>query len=304
MKRKKIEYSPEKTEDFCSAITNGRQVPSNYLFVHKNPIFRFFTFITYYFLATPILWSFGKIVHHTKVVNKRYIHKQLKDTGYFIYSNHTLVDDGFNPAVFIASPKRTYIISLAETLMVNKPLQIFLTMLGAYPLPSDFRSAKNFLKGIEYRLSQKAAIAIYPEGTIWPYYTGQRPIKNGSFKYPRTFQKPIVFACTTYRKPKGLFKKLKKPRIVIYLSDPVFPSRNPIEKNDEERLESLYKAFVENISSLPENYAAYDYLPKKLHKNYLDEHLEEAINDYMETNDALKNTNLKKESNYDKPDLK
>jgi 1-acyl-sn-glycerol-3-phosphate acyltransferase len=284
MKRKTIVFDPAMNEDFASIQIRGKTIPSDFVFVHKNPIWRFFSWFFYYCLAVPILGCLGYINHHVKVVNKKYVMKQLKGTGYFIYSNHTMTDDGWNCAAYSCSPRRTYIISQGETLMVNKALQAFLMQIGAIPLPSDLHSARNFLKCLQIRLDQKAAIAIYPEGTIWPYYTHHRPTKKGAFKYPRTFNVPVVFACTTFRAPKGLFKKFKKPRVVIYLSDPIFPSRNPVEKIDEQRLSELYDDFIEKTCAIKDNYSAYDYVLGKMHKDYLDEHFDEAASSL---NDAL-----------------
>src|SRR5574344_1587595 len=196
MKNKTFEYTPDKTEDFGVIVEHKNyKVSSNYKYIHKNIIFRFFSFIIYYCIAIPILWTLSKISNRVKIENKNVV-KQLKDTGYFIYSNHTLWLDGFTQHVYSARPKRTIVISHPDVFMQNKLLGGFLSYLGAFPLPSDFRSAKNFLKGMEYYLDKKWCIAIYPEGTIWPYYTGQRPIRKGSFKYPRIFNKPVVFACT------------------------------------------------------------------------------------------------------------
>jgi len=260
MKRKTFVYSSKKREDFLTVVNNQKEIESNYKYEHRDFVFRFLSFFVYYCLAIPILWSISKINNRTKIINKKKVRKQLKGTGYIIYSNHTMMSDGFIPAVFTCNPRRTYILSLGETLMVNKPFRYFLQLLGATPLPSDLHSGKNFLLFLKGRLNNNAAVAIYPEATIWPYYTGQRPIREGSFKYPRLFNKPAVFSCTTFRKPVGIFKKILKPKVVIYLSDPVYPNRENSEKEDEKRIEGLYVQFIEKMTGLPNNYAANNYI--------------------------------------------
>jgi len=260
MKPKHYVYSSKKRDDFLTIVNNQRDIPSDYVFMPKNIFFKVGSWLFNYGFAIPILWCISKVTNHTKVVNKRKVMKQLKHTGYIIYSNHVLMSDGFIPAVFNCWPRRTYIISLPETLMVNKPFQILLKMLGTVPLPGGFKSGMNFLKFLREKLDKNCAVAIYPEATIWPYYTGQRPIHEGSFKYPRMFDKPAVFSCTTFRKPTGLLKRFKKPKIVIYLSDAVYPCRNIVAKEDEKRIEKLYVQFIEKISNMKENYAVNDYV--------------------------------------------
>lgn len=271
MKRKTYVYSSKKREDFLTIVNNQREIESDYKYEHDDIIFKILSFLIYYCLAIPILWMISKINNRTKIVNKKKVRKQLKGTGFIMYSNHTLMSDGFIPAVFTCNPRRTYIISLGETLCVNKPFRYLLQLLGATPLPSDLRSGRNFLLFLKKKLDKKAAVAIYPEATIWPYYTGQRPIREGSFKYPRMFNKPAVFACTTFRKPKGILKRFLRPKVVIYLSDPVYPVRKDSEKEDEKRIEGLYVQFIEKMTSLPNNYAANNYvLDEKELKNFND----------------------------------
>lgn len=270
MSKKEFNYSPEKKEDFSSVKVNPKKINPDFVFVHKNVFWKFFSFIFYYTILIPIIFIFDKLIHHTKVINKKNITSQLKNTGYFLYSNHTMISDGYIPQVFICSPKRSYIVSLEDTLAGNKFTSNFLVFLGAIPVPSSLKAGRNFLKCLKQRLNEKSAIIIYPEGTIWPYYTSQRPSKPGAFKYPRIYNVPVVFACTTFRKPKGLFKKFKKPRVVIYLSDVIYPERENVEKFDEHRLQKLYEEFIEKNSSISENYSCYKYQSNKLNKAYLE----------------------------------
>jgi 1-acyl-sn-glycerol-3-phosphate acyltransferase len=292
MKRKTYTYQRDKTQDFADiAVGADKPLPSDFDFLHaKRPLWRLVAWLFYNTLAVPILWLYSKIVYHTKIVNRKYVRKQMKGTGYFIYSNHTMTADGWNHQAFTCFPRRAFIVSLASTIMHSKLLGNVTMMLGAIPLPSDLKSAKNFLKAVKYHLEkQKAAIVIYPEGTIWPYYTHQRPVKTGSFKYPRAFNKPVVFACTTFRQPKGPLKKWLKPRVVIYLSDPIFPSRNSVEKIDENRLQQLYTEFIEKMSSIPENYAANDYQEsKQADYDFMNQHTDEAIDSFLSEDEIKK----------------
>lgn len=296
MKRHTYVYKEDKKQDFAEIeVRAEKPLPSNFEFLPHNPLWRLCAWIFYHCLAIPILGIYSLIAYHTKVVNKKYVRKQLKGVGYFIYSNHTMTADGWNHQIFTCLPRKAYAISLASTIMHSKFLGNICMMLGALPLPSDLHSAKNFLKAVQKLLEQKHAVIIFPEGTIWPYYTHQRPVKEGSFKYPRIYDKPVVFACTTFREPKGPFKKWLKPRVVIYLSDPVFPSRNPVEKIDEKRLQQLYTEFIEKCSSIKENYAANDFVKEKSGSDLYDENDEEKpLQDYLKDESQVQDT-LKKD---------
>jgi hypothetical protein len=52
------------------------------------------------------------------------------------------------------------------------------------PLPDDMAATRNFTSAIEKRIDEGAAVFIYPEAHIWPYYTGIRPFGDASFSYP------------------------------------------------------------------------------------------------------------------------
>jgi 1-acyl-sn-glycerol-3-phosphate acyltransferase len=285
MKRKTFIYSEDKTQDFANIqIDSEKPLPNDFKFIKTNLIVRFLSWCFYYLLAVPILWLFSKIIYRTKIVNKKTIKKELKNTGYFIYSNHTLLADAWNHQVFTTFPRKAYIVSQTDTITKNKVLGEIVIALGAIPLPSNIKTARNFLKALKTRLNQNRVIVICPEGTIWPYYTKQRPVREGSFKYPRTFNKPVVFACTTFRKPKGPFKNHRIPKVVIYLSNPIYPNRSSVEKIDEKRLQQLYTSFIEKCSSIDENYAYYDYISTTEYKKkveFMEDHYDEVEDSYL-----------------------
>lgn len=255
MKRRTYYYSVDKKEDFSSVmIRDSRPLKKDFRFLTKNPFRKAFSWFFYYVVAVPVLYVYTKLRFHIRVEGARNVRKEMKGTGYFIYANHTNIADAFNEQIYTVYPKKGYIVSQTDTITKNWLLGRIVMDLGALPLPTDLHTAKSFLDALKVILEKKDAVIIYPEATIWPYYTGQRPPRRGSFKYPRTFNKPVVFACTTYKEPFGLFKKHKAPRIVIHLSEPVYPSRDQTVKMDEKRLESLYIAFIEKWSSSKDNY--------------------------------------------------
>jgi 1-acyl-sn-glycerol-3-phosphate acyltransferase len=114
--------------------------------------------------------------------------------------------------------------------------------LGALPLPDDAKATKNFLQAVETRILQKHAITIYPEAHIWPYYTGIRPFKDTSFRYPIQQKVPVFCFTNTYQKRKWR----KTPRLVTYLDGPFYPDsalRGPAQR--EELRNRVYDTMTE-----------------------------------------------------------
>lgn len=106
-----IVYRDELTDDFFETRTNRTvSVDGNYRYLPKNPFFRFFSFLAYYCLALPLLWLYGKLILRVRVEGRKNVRK-LKKTGYVVYCNHTNWWDSFIGAVFVARPKRTYVVA-------------------------------------------------------------------------------------------------------------------------------------------------------------------------------------------------
>lgn len=259
MKKKTFYYHPDMKDDFGSAGKNGKPLKDNFKYIHHNIFYRFFSWILYYILAFPILWLVSKIAFGVKVKNKKYLKKELKKKeGVFFYSNHCHCADAYLSHVFFGVPRRTYVISHSDP--VNIPVVgTLVMMLGCLPLPNSKKTFRNYNAAMKERVEQGAMIAVYPEGTLWPYYNGMRPFEKTSFKYAAMYHQPIVVCAETFRKPK-IFKK-GKPRMTLTLSHVLYPDENlSVEENTEKFYEfavSFWKEHVENKS----NYGFHTYLP-------------------------------------------
>ncbi len=217
MRKKIYYYHKDKKDDFGNIGHNNKPLKDNFKYVNTNIFYRFISFIFYYFLAFPILFVVSKMFLGVKVIGKKNIKKELKkNEGYFIYSNHCHYYDAFLSHMFAGFPKRTYVLSHAD------PANIFfikhlVMLLGCLPLPNNKTNYKNFINAMKYRFNNNGVIAIYPEGTLWPYYNNLRPFEKTSFKYAAMLKAPIVVTAETFRKPK-IFHFLK-PRMTITISN-------------------------------------------------------------------------------------
>ena len=113
---------------------------------------------------------------------------------------------------------------------------------SALPLPDDTDAAKNFIKEITEKISEKKCVTIYPEAHIWPFYTKIRPFTESSFRYPIQNKCPVMCFTNTYQKRKFG----KKPKIVTYIDGPFYADSSLKGKAQKVELRNrVYETMVE-----------------------------------------------------------
>ncbi|MBQ9795539.1 MAG: 1-acyl-sn-glycerol-3-phosphate acyltransferase [Clostridia bacterium] len=258
MKTKKVIYY--KNEH--SSVTNFRErevvIDENYKYIHSNPFYRFISFFTYRFIATPFAFIMFKLIKRVKFHNIKVLKKH-KNEGFFIYANHTnQYCDGFCPAL-ICFPKKPHLITHPANIsipIVGK----FTRMWGALPLPSTIKATKNFYEALEITLNKNNPVVIYPEANLWPYYTKIRDFSSSSFRYPIKYNRPVFTFTTVYKKKKfGT-----KPKIEIYVDGPFYPETTLHPKQAEEKLRDEVYNTLSSRSSLS-NYEYVNYIKKETH---------------------------------------
>ena len=249
-----IYYTDELNDDFANSNVKPKVIDAKYKYISKNPIYKLFTFIAYRIIATPIAFMF-KWCRGIKYENNQVL-KKFKGKGYFVYANHTnMASDVLSPHT-ISFPTKTYMVVASEN--VNIPIIGGVTkMLGAMPIPSTLDGMRNFVNAIEKRVVQGHPVIIYPEAHIWPYYTGVRPFKSTSFRYPVKFQDASFCYTTTYQQN----GKKKKPKIVIYIDGPFYPDKKLDLKAQQEDLRNrIYNCMLERSKN--SNFKYYDYVKR------------------------------------------
>ena len=122
-------------------------------------------------------------------------------------------------------------------------LRHLVEMLGAIPIPCDVGGMKNFIRSVEDKIARNYSVTIYPEAHIWPYYTGIRPFKAVSFRYPVSLNCPVYALTNTYHKRRGNSGKVN---IVTYIDGPFYPDERlkPKERQQELR-DRVYRCMLE-----------------------------------------------------------
>ena len=256
MAKKTVYYTDALHDDFAGTDINTQSIPADFPFAITNPFWVILEFIVYRLIATPLVFLIGKIGFGLKIKNRR-VMKQLRSTGFYLYGNHTQgMMDSYVPSL-AAFPHRTHLIANPDAVSIPG-IRRLVMLLGAIPLPDSLNAMRAFVQALRLRVSQKHAIAVYPEAHVWPWYTGIRPFSSASFGYPVSQKVPAVAQVTTYRKRK-LFKFLW-PCMTVTLSEPFWPDETLSPHAAKQKLRDQVYDFMCKTVSDPENYAYYEYV--------------------------------------------
>lgn len=246
-----VYFEDELKDDFNTKKINTIKIDGSYKYIHKSILWNILSFVIYRILATPFAYLYMKIKFNLKFENREVL-KQVKNTGYFLYINHTQeIGDALMPAL-MNFPRKTYVVVHPDN--VSLPFWgNIIKFLGPLPIPGDIESGKNFINAIEKLISKKKAIVIYPEAHVWEYFTKIRPYGSTSFKYPVSLNVPAFAVTVTYRK-----RKNKRPRIVTYIDGPFYPDNHMSSKEKKEDLRNkIYNAMVKRAETNDVQYIKY-----------------------------------------------
>ena len=248
-----IYYKDELNDEFSKAKIVPRVIDENYKYLHHK-LWDFASICMQNFLSMPIKILYSKIKFRIKYVGKEKL-KHYKNTGYFVYVNHTQAfADTFIPSMPLY-PKRNFFIVNPENVSI-KFMGTIVQLLGALPIPANKKAMKNFLEAIKKHIEKKHSITIYPEAHIWPYYTKIRPFKAVSFKYPIELNVPTFCMTNTYQ---SYGKNNNKIKIVTYIDGPFFPNKNlPKNEQKQDLRNKVYNQMVERSKNSNIEYIKYE----------------------------------------------
>lgn len=267
---RKIIYYESLSDDFANVNVETKDVKKDFKFINNNIIWRFFSFLLYYFIAIPVLFLYSWLILGLRVHNLRSM-RSVKGRGFFLYGNHTNYLDVFIPPL-LSFPHRVYTVANADAVSI-KGLKTIVLMLGGMPVPKDISALNSFTKAIRKRCNDGNGIVIYPEAKIWPYYNGIRPFPDSSFKYPADLRVPVIAMFTAYRERKGILGALLPPGWDIYLSDPFYPDTALAPKLMRRDLHDKVYSFMKNCADLSD-YEYVEYRPASMYKGLAEDEYE------------------------------
>ena len=259
-KRKIIYYEDELNDEFSVAVIEPKRIDGSYVYGYNSLWKRFTRFFWYRIVAMPIAFLYTKLELHHRIENAK-VMKPYRNTGYFMYGNHTHdIGDAFMPNM-IEKRKGKYVIVHPNNVSIPVIGHV-VPSLGGIPLPDDLAAGRNFSKIIERRIKEKNAVVIYPEAHIWPYYTHIRPFKDTSFAYPVRLGVPSFCFTNTYQR-RG---KSKKPRVVTYVDGPFFPDATLSPRDQRQDLRDRIHATMTERAKLS-NIEVIKYVKKSKEKD-------------------------------------
>lgn len=179
-------------------------------------------------------------------------YKALKHTGVVSVCNHVHYMDCTMIALALFR-KRMYFMTLEENFRIPVVKQL-IRILGAVPQSNHPHRTKELFSKLEDALKQGAAVQIYPERVLRPYYNlGTRKMQRGAFKMAVEANVPVLPMVITYREPKGLYRLFKKkPCMDLTLLPAVDPPAAETPQESARLLQrQVEKAMNEEIQKHP-----------------------------------------------------
>lgn len=198
MRDQVVYYDDPLGDDFAGNHISTREVGAEFDYVPSGILYNALGTLLYYLVAIPVVWLLTKICLGLRMKNRKAL-RAVRGKAFYLYGNHTQNLDAVIPAL-AAFPQRAYVIAHRDAVSIPG-LRTIVQMLGAIPVPSSLSGMGAFAEALERRAEQGACIGIYPEAHVWPYYTGVRPFKAASFRYPARTSRPVVAMAATYRPP-------------------------------------------------------------------------------------------------------
>ena len=255
---KTLYYSDPLRDDFAGNNIETKQLPKDFVYVHRSVLWRALSAFLYYGFAVPVACVASRFIMGVRYRNRRAIRK-LGKKGVYVYGNHTRELDVFIGGYGVF-PKRNYVVANPDAVSI-KGIRNLVMMLGALPVPTDIHTTKRFVDAVGCRIRQGQSVLIYPEAHIWPFYTGVRPFPDTSMRYPASDGAPCVVMTAVYRRRTGLFRFMKKPGMTVTFSDPLYADASlPPKEARRDLRDRIYSIMKETLEASPQpEYYRYEY---------------------------------------------
>ena len=247
--KKTVYYFDALADDFAGTKIKRRPLPERFVYAHKDIFSRFFSWLLYWVIAVPILYFPVKWIYGIRVSGKQNV-RHLRRKGAFFYTNHTQVIDAMLIQLYVARPKRTYIVANQDATSI-KGIRYLIQLLGCVPVPETPSEHADFVECLRYRNKQRRNVSIFPEAHIWPYYTHIRPFSDGSFIYPAEFNAPVVPVVVTYRKRRVF--RFGAPGMHVHIGKAVYPDMSLSLPERKKKLRDYVYYFMRDMSAECEN---------------------------------------------------
>lgn len=227
--------------------TQEFEISEDYEYINRNVFFVVFSLLFRYLIIFPIFYPITKIILGFKAEGLENL-KELQG-GAVSVSNHAHILDA--PMItFSLFPRQPSITSIKGNFQ-TPGVSFLVKVLGAVPIPEKPKALMNFFSAMQAEAQRGRIVHFYPESSLWPGHTELRPFKKGAFYLAVNADAPVLPMVIKQRKPKGLFKLLKKkPCISVVIDSPIRPD-NKLNKKQRvidlrQRTHDVMKAMLES----------------------------------------------------------
>ena len=170
-------------------------------------------------LMRLIVFPMAKVKMGLKIYGKKNLKKYKKQLseGAISISNHVHAWDYICVMKALHNIRWPFLLSLDKN--INDDSGPLVRLVGGIPIPEhDKEATVVFSKAINKLLQDKNILQIYPEGSLWNFYTPIRPFKRGAASIAIKNNKPILPMAFSYRKPGWIRRKLFKQTALFNLN--------------------------------------------------------------------------------------
>ena len=186
-------------------------------------------------LLNIIVFPMANIYLGLRIKNKKNLkkHKEEIDKGMISVSNHIHLWDYISVMKAMRKWRYNVIVWAPNIRGENGKM---MRDVGGIPIPeNDVHATIAFNESLKNLLDNGGHLHIYPEGSMWEYYTPIRPFKKGAAYFACTYNKPILPMGFSYRKPSLLRKFiLRQPAaLTLTIGEPLYPNVNMSKAEQE-----------------------------------------------------------------------
>ena len=213
---------------------NHINIDEHYPYVDNSFGFRFKVFWVRA-LLTLIVFPLCYVRLGLKIKGKENLkkNKEILKKGVVTCSNHVHMWD-YLAIMCAAQPRKTNIVAWAPNIRGENGAMM--RMVGAIPIPEDnMRASLAFFASIKKLLNSGGWLHIYPEGSMWEYYSPIRPFKKGASYFAVENDKPLLPMAFSYRKPSWIRRKIfhQIACFTLTIGEPLYANKE-LSKTEQE----------------------------------------------------------------------
>jgi len=212
------------------------EVDEEYRFINRNIFFKIGSLLVFYVIGIPLLSIGARLFFGLRIKGKTNF-SYLKG-GAVTVTNHVHMLDSPMVACTLF-PRKPFFASLKSNFEIPV-VRWLVRLLGGVPIPETPKALHAFMNSMREELQKGRIVHFYPEASLWPWYEGLRPFKDGAFHLAVKSNVPVLPMVFKFRDPWWPSSYIRKtPLVTMIIGKPQYPDENV---NEKERIENMREA--------------------------------------------------------------